>query len=80
MKFLWTEDTGAGLHFWKLVNKLFFDNGLVIESKESNQGILDALSDLEMKADDKYQITPVEVESVNLAVVYGRVQIYLKMQ
>ena len=56
MKYLWTEDTGAGLHFWKLVNQLFFDNRLVIESKESNQGILDALSDLEMKADDKYYI------------------------
>ena len=56
MKYLWTEDTGAGLHFWKLVNQLFFDNGLVIESKESNQGILDALSDLEIKADDKYYI------------------------
>ena len=56
MKYLWTEDTGAGFHFWKLVNQLFFDNGLVIESKESNQGILDALSDLEMKADDKYYI------------------------
>ena len=56
MKYLWTEDTGAGLHFWKLVNKLFFDNELAIESKESNQGILDALSDLEMKADDKYYI------------------------
>ena len=54
MKYLWTEDTGAGLHFWKLVNQLFFDNRLVIESKESNQGILDALSDLENKADDKY--------------------------
>ena len=56
MKFLWTEDTGAGLHFWKLVNQLFFDNEIVIESKESNQGILDALSDLENKADDKYYI------------------------
>ena len=54
MKYLWTEDTGAGLHFWKLVNQLFFDNEIVIESKESNQGILDALSDLEMTADDKY--------------------------
>lgn len=43
MKYLWTEDTGAGLHFWKLVNQLFFDNTLVIESKESNQGILDAM-------------------------------------
>lgn len=29
MKYLWTEDTGAGLHFWKLVNQLFFDNVLV---------------------------------------------------
>ena len=56
MKYLWTEDTGAGLHFWKLMNQLFFDNELAIESKESNQGILDALSDLEMKEDDKYYI------------------------
>lgn len=56
MKYLWTEDTGAGLHFWKLVNQLFFDNALVIESKESNQGILDALSELEMKEDEKYYI------------------------
>ena len=38
MKYLWTEDTGAGLHFWKLVNQLFFDDALVVESKESNQG------------------------------------------
>ena len=21
MRYLWTEDTGAGLHFWKLVNR-----------------------------------------------------------
>lgn len=55
MKYLWTEDTGAGFHFWKLVNQLFFDNEFVIESKESNQGILDALSDLEIK-EDKYYI------------------------
>ena len=34
MKYLWMEDTGAGLHFWKLVNQLFFDNELAIESKE----------------------------------------------
>ena len=56
MKYLWTEDTGAGLHFWKLVNQLLVDNELAIESKENNQGILDALSDLEIKADDKYYI------------------------
>ena len=56
MKYLWTEDTGAGLHFWKLVNQLFFDDALVVESKESNQGLLDALSDIDMKEDDKYYI------------------------
>lgn len=37
MKYLWTEDTGAGLHFWELVNQLFFDDAFVIESKGSNQ-------------------------------------------
>ena len=56
MKYLWTEDTGAGLHFWKLVNQLVFDDGLVVESKGSNQGILDALSDLELENDDRYYI------------------------
>ena len=56
MKYLWTEDTGAGLHFWKLVSQFFFDNELAIESKESNQGILDALSDLKIKEDDEYYI------------------------
>lgn len=56
MKYLWTEDTGAGFHFWKLVNQLFFESTLVIKSKESNQGILDALSNLEIKANDKYYI------------------------
>lgn len=56
MKYLWTEDTGSGLHFWELVNQLFFDDALVIESKESNQGILEALSDLEIKEEDEYYI------------------------
>lgn len=56
MRYLWTEDTGAGLHFWKLVNRLFVDNELVVESKGSNQGLLDALIDLDIKDDDKYYI------------------------
>lgn len=56
MKYLWTEDTHAGLHFWKLVNQLFFDNELAIESKESNQGVLDALSELEINENDKYYV------------------------
>ena len=37
MKYLWTEDTGAGLHFWKLINQLFFDDEFVVESKGSNR-------------------------------------------
>lgn len=52
MKYLWTEDTGAGLHFWKLVNQLFFNDALVVESKESNQGLLDALAEIDIKEDD----------------------------
>lgn len=56
MKYLWTEDTGAGLHFWKLVNQLFFDNALVVESKESNQGILNSLTSLKAKEEDEYYI------------------------
>lgn len=56
MKYLWTEDTGARLHFWKLVNQLFFDNALVVESKESNQGILYSLTLLNAKEEDEYYI------------------------
>ena len=48
MRYLWTEDAGAGLHFWKLVNQLFFDNELAVESKGSNQGLLDAVLDLSL--------------------------------
>lgn len=56
MRYLLTEDTGAGLHFWKFVNQLFFDNELAVESKGSNQGLLDAVLDLNIKEDDKYYI------------------------
>lgn len=56
MKYLWTEDTGAGFHFWKLVNQLLFRNKFVVESKESNQGILDALTVLNPESDDEYYI------------------------
>lgn len=39
MKYLWTEDRGAGLHFWQLVSQYFYAGELVVESKGSNQGI-----------------------------------------
>lgn len=56
MQYLWTEDTGAGLHFWNLVNQIFFEQALVIESKGSNQGLLDAVVDLKIEEDDRYYI------------------------
>ena len=56
MKYLWTEHTGAGLHFWKLVNQLFLDDEYVVASKGNNQGLLDAVLDLDIKDDDKYYI------------------------
>lgn len=43
MRYLWTEDTGAGLHFWKLVNQLFLNNELVVESRVVLQNVLDGL-------------------------------------
>ena len=56
MRYLWTEDTGAGLHFWKLVNQLFLNNEFVVESKGSNQGLLDAVLDLAITNDDEYYV------------------------
>ena len=59
MKYVWTEDTGAGLHFWKLVNQLFFDDALVVESKGSNQGLLNALSDIDMKENHRINLSKI---------------------
>ena len=56
MRYLWTEDAGAGFHFWKLVNQFFFENTFMVESKKSNQGLVDAVLDLELKKDDEYYI------------------------
>lgn len=56
MRYLWTEDIGAGLHFWRLMNLLIFDGEFVVESKGSNQGILDALSEVEISDSNRYYI------------------------
>lgn len=56
MKYLWTEDTGAGLHFWQLVNDFLFDGELEVESKGSNQGILDAVSHIDTNDNNIYYI------------------------
>lgn len=39
-----------------MVNQLFLDNEFVVASKGNNQGLLDAVLDLDIKDDDKYYI------------------------
>ena len=56
MKYIWTEDTGAGFHFWELANEYLFHGGFVVESKGSNQGILDAARELVPNDGDKYYL------------------------
>lgn len=56
MKYIWTEDTGAGLHFWELANMHLFKESFIVESKGSNQGILDAVRGLVPKRDDRYYL------------------------
>ncbi len=54
MKYLWTEDTGAGFHYWQLMNEYLFQNEYVVESKGSNQGLLDAVRALIPEKEDVY--------------------------
>lgn len=56
MKYLWTEDQGAGFHFWQLANQYLFCNRLIVESKASNQGLLDAVRALKPDNEDIYYI------------------------
>lgn len=56
MNYIWTEDSGAGLHYWNLVNEHLFQNRYVVENKGSNQGILDAVRKLMPQASDKYYL------------------------
>ncbi len=56
MKYIWTEDTRAGLHFWELANEHLFQGGFVVESKGSNQGILDAVRQLVPDDGDQYYL------------------------
>jgi len=56
VKYIWTEDTGAGLHFWELANKHLFHGEFVVESKGSNQGVLNAVRQLAPNEDDRYYL------------------------
>lgn len=56
MNYIWTEDSGAGLHYWNLVNEYLLQNKCVVESKGSNQGILDAVRELTPQESAKYYL------------------------
>ena len=56
MKYIWTEDTGAGLHFWELANQHLFHGSFIVESKGSNQELLDAVRQLVPKEGDRYYL------------------------
>lgn len=56
MKYIWVEDTGAGLHFWEHANGHLFHDEFVVESKGSNQGVLDAVRQSVPKANDRYYL------------------------
>lgn len=53
---MWTEDRGAGFHYWQLVNEYLFHQSILVESKGSNQGILDAVRTLIPQKEDTYYI------------------------
>lgn len=46
----------CGASFLEIGNQLFFEDEFIVEGKGSNQGLLDAVLDLEIRADDKYYI------------------------
>ena len=56
MNYIWTENSGAGLNYWNLVNEHLLQNKCVVESKGSNQGILDAVRELTPQESDKYYL------------------------
>lgn len=56
MIYLWTEDSGAGFHFWKLVNEFAFESKLNVCSMGSNQEVLDSLRILKPSEEDVYFI------------------------
>lgn len=56
MKYLWTEDSKAGFHYWRLVNEYLFESSFIVESKGNNQKLLDAVRELKPQKGDIYYI------------------------
>lgn len=79
MKYLWTEDKGAGFHFWQLVNQYLFEGQLIVESKGSNQGLLDAVRALEPEKNSMYYIA-FDMVYDNMDVVNKYLELQLAVQ
>ena len=43
MNYIWTEDTGAGFHFWELVNKYLFHGNVINLRKRTMPDIITPL-------------------------------------
>lgn len=56
MRYLWTEDSGAGFHYWQLVNEYLLDGSFIVESKNGNQKLLDEVRNLKPEKGDVYYI------------------------
>lgn len=40
---IFVDGSGSGFHYWELVNEHLFDGAIIVESKGSNQKLLDAV-------------------------------------
>lgn len=56
MKYLWTEDSKAGYHYWQLINQYCWGNALIVESKYNNQQLLEAVRSVADDKDNMYYI------------------------
>lgn len=79
MRYLWTEDTGAGLHYWQLTNKYLFQNKYTVESKGSNQGLLNAVRTLIPQKGDTYFLAfDIVFDNMDIVNKYQELQIVMK--
>ena len=52
MKYIWTEDTGAGLHYWQLVNHYLLKDIFIVETKQSNQGLIESVRNIDLSLEN----------------------------
>ena len=75
MEYLWTEDSGAGFHFWQLLNQYIFNNRFIVESKKDNQKLLDAVEALTFPLENTYYIAFDHIaDNTDIMIKYARLQ------